>query len=86
MTPGEIRRILAEYLVEARPTLAAVDNLEHVSLRDVLDSIDMLSFLAFIEARFDIEIESSDVTPEHFSSIMSVGQFIDTKFAVRASS
>jgi acyl carrier protein len=86
MNPHEITRILLEYLIAARPKLAEVKNLEDVSLNDVLDSLDMLGFVGFVEERFDLKIESGDFTPEQFSTVILASQFISHNLAIRASS
>ena len=86
MNPHEITRILLEYLIAARPKLAEVKNLEDVSLNDVLDSLDMLGFVGFVEERFDLKIESGDFTPEQFSTVILVSQFVSYKLAILASS
>ena len=84
MNPAEITEILVEYLITAYPAVLDVKNLEHTSLGDVLDSLDMLHFLAFLEERFEVKIESADVTPEQFSDLSSISRFISLKQAMQA--
>ncbi len=86
MSPAEITKILVEYLITACPTLLDVKNLEDTSLNDALDSLDMLHFLVFLEERFDIKIESADVSPEQFSNLISVSEFVSQKLATQVGS
>ena len=79
MTQAEITPILVEYVVSAIPNAVEINNLEHAPLREILDSISMIRFMAFIEERFDLIIASADVTPEQFSNLFSVSQLISRK-------
>ena len=42
----------------------------------LIDSIDMTSILAELEAAFDIEIEMEDMTPENFDSVEAMWKLI----------
>jgi acyl carrier protein len=86
MCPAEITKILAEYLITACRTLPDVKNVEDTSLGDALDSLGMLHFLMFLEERFDIKIESADVSPEQFSNLISVSEFVSRKLATQLGS
>jgi acyl carrier protein len=83
MTVHEITQSLLAYLVRARPGLADLKNLEQVSLSAVLDSLEMLDFLTFVEQHFQVKINSTEFTPEQFSTVSLVSQFISHKLAIR---
>ncbi len=46
-------------------------------LRDIIDSVDMVQFLLFIEESFDLIIDDDDVTPEAFHNLDSVATFVN---------
>ncbi|MBV8565659.1 MAG: acyl carrier protein [Methylobacteriaceae bacterium] len=49
----------------------------HDQLADVgLTSIDMVSLMLAVEAEFDVSIPPSDITPENFRSIASIGTML----------
>ncbi len=47
--------------------------------KDVIDSLDMLELINFIESSFGVVIDSSDVTTDSFSSIEKIANLIRNK-------
>jgi len=47
-------------------------------LREMIDSIDMVQFLAFIEASFGLSLDDDDITPETFRNLDTVASFVNT--------
>ena len=45
----------------------------------VLDSLDILKLVAFLEDRFSIEMDDEDLVPEHFETISNICQFVESK-------
>jgi acyl carrier protein len=45
----------------------------------VLDSLDILRLVAFLEDRFSIEVDDEDLVPEHFETIWNISQFVESK-------
>jgi len=45
-------------------------------LREMIDSVDMVAFLAFIEETFGVAIDNDAVTPETFRDLASVAGFV----------
>ncbi len=54
----------------------------HSPLQRYLDSIAMLDFVVFIENKFAIAIDDSEVTPKNFSTLANVAAYINSKTSV----
>jgi acyl carrier protein len=52
------------------------DDLSGVPLNDLLDSLDMLELLAFIEGELGIEVAEDQVSMDRFRSIKSVARYL----------
>ena len=50
----------------------------------VLDSLDILKLVAFLEERFSIDVDDEELLPEHFETISSISQFVESKTNGRA--
>ena len=48
---------------------------------EVLDSVSILQLLAFVDAEFDVRIESEDVNPDNFDSIERLARYVKRKLA-----
>jgi len=47
--------------------------------KSVLDSLDILKLVAFLEDRFSIEMDDEDLVPAHFETIANICQFVESK-------
>ena len=47
----------------------------------VLDSMGIVQVVDFLEASFDIEIDDEDLVPDHFGSVGSIAEFVESKQA-----
>lgn len=72
--------IIHEYIVNDllngsndRPITNAEDLIES----GIIDSLGIMSLLAFLEERFSLQIASEDLLPENFSSINSITVLVD---------
>lgn len=45
----------------------------------VLDSLGILTLVAFLEEEFSIVVADDDVVPEHFFSVRSIEEFVNAK-------
>ena len=46
-----------------------------------LDSIEVLEIIAAVEESFDLTVEEDDLTPEHFSTVGSLIDFIQQRLS-----
>ena len=74
------QRLIVDYL-RAMPGQGAVSDsaLLDAPLRDVIDSIEMIGFLGFLESTFSIVIKDDEVTPETFETPRSAIAFVEGK-------
>jgi len=72
-----IRRLIVEEL--DFPTPLDLDETTRLFKGGVdLDSFAAVELIALIETHFDIEFEVTDIRPEHFSDINSLGRLVET--------
>lgn len=71
--------IIVRYLRENKPSGMRGDDLRALKLRRVLDSLDMVGFLAFLESTFSIKISDQDVLARNFETVGSVVDFVKKK-------
>jgi len=67
---------LAVFLDEKGEDTSAPDLVSR-PLREMIDSVDMIAFLAFIEETFGVDIDDDAVTPDNFANLSSVAEFVE---------
>jgi acyl carrier protein len=50
----------------------------------VLDSLDLLKLVAFLEDRFSIAMADEDIVPENFETIASICRFVESNTESRS--
>jgi acyl carrier protein len=45
----------------------------------IVDSVGVMELVAFVEEKFDLKIEDTDVTPDNFDSVNKLAAFIRRK-------
>ncbi|MEE8257886.1 MAG: acyl carrier protein [Acidobacteriota bacterium] len=73
---ADIKEELLAFMRDKGRDTSAPDILSR-PLRDIIDSVDMVEFLLFIEESFDLTIDDNDVTPETFHNLDSVATFVN---------
>lgn len=75
--------ILKQFLVNEKliSKFKATDLDENVSLLEigVIDSLNLMRIISFIEERFQIEVSDTDLTPENFETLKAMTNFISNK-------
>lgn len=71
------RFIVDEIMMAERNT--KVDPEESLVASGVLDSLALLRFIAFLEEKFEIEVDDLEVVPENFESINAAKAFVEGK-------
>ena len=69
-----IRAFLAAYHPQGRDGIDRVAATEN--LWRVVDSLNMLLLVEFIEAKFAIRVAPIDFAPQHFSTIAAIARFV----------
>lgn len=74
------RDILYDYFQNLRPDIPKdKDSFERVQLSKLIDSIEMIGFLAFLEETFNIQITHNEVNSGNFYDISSVINYVSIK-------
>lgn len=50
-------------------------------LEGTLDSLALIQLVAFLEEEFQVEIEDSEITRDHFSTITQIGDLVKQRIA-----
>ena len=76
--PNEIRDLIIRELQWTGSPDALTDDYPLLD-KSVLDSLDILKLVSFLEDRFSIDVEDEDLLPEHFETISSIARFVESK-------
>ena len=49
----------------------------------VLDSLDILKLVAFLEEKYSIDVDDKELVPEHFETISNISHFVESKTSNR---
>jgi acyl carrier protein len=76
----DTRMTIRTFVMERFPEARAKSLADHDSLLDsgVVDSLGILEFATFIEEQFSVQLEDDDLTPEHFDSVASIANFVES--------
>lgn len=77
----DIRKFLAEEFLSGNDEIL---NEDIPLLGNVIDSQGVLELVAFIQQRFNIQVEDDDVTTENLASVRSVIELIEKKLRGRS--
>ncbi len=48
----------------------------------IIDSLGILELTAYIEARYGLKVDESDLVPENFDSLLAIKSYIESKLQV----
>jgi acyl carrier protein len=84
----DIAPILTEFVTSKtfRANELARVAIDEPLLGGLMDSVDLLNFVIFIEDEFEIRIDDSDVTKENFATISAVAELVTRRLDDRESS
>jgi acyl carrier protein len=71
-----------KFIVEEIALGSGVDSVGHdddLLAQDVIDSLGIVELVAFLEARYGIDVGDDDLVPENFQSVNSVVAFVAAK-------
>jgi acyl carrier protein len=71
-----------KFIVEEIALGSGVDSVGHnddLLAQDVIDSLGIVELVAFLEARYGIDVGDDDLLPENFQSVNSVVAFVAAK-------
>ena len=73
-----VRRFIVQEILFQRDenVLKADDSLLE---RRIIDSAGMMELVTFLEKQYGITVDRTDIVPENFETIQSIGQLVTTK-------
>jgi len=73
--------IKEEFLVEEPDTVVTEGTL---LLDGIIDSMGLMQLVAFVEEEFGVEVEDADITAEHFQTVASIRELLQSRLTVAA--
>jgi acyl carrier protein len=75
---SEIERfVLNELLYGGGPSELAID--EPLISSGLLDSMDLLRLIAYLEEHYGVAVEEGDLIPENFETLHFIGSYVERK-------
>lgn len=68
---------LRQYFQKASKVGKTLSDNEPLLEGGLLDSLEMVGLLAFIEREFEVVVHDADFDPENFATIAAIGEMID---------
>lgn len=75
----DVREFLRTTLQVQRADAVTVD--EALVDRGVIDSIELMQVVAFVEAQYGVRVADADVSPGNFGSLASIERYVQDKLA-----
>lgn len=60
----------------------AIEITDDAVLSDIIDSIGLVKLLAFLAEKYNLSIDSGDITTENFDTINQIAEFIRKKTTI----
>jgi acyl carrier protein len=76
-TENTIRTLICQVNVTLRPESLSVT--DDITESGMLDSYGFVELMALLESHFNITIDDSEITGDHFATIEKVARFVDSK-------
>lgn len=73
---------LKDFIIEKLEEASGIEDIKEDSAlfeEEILDSISILYLIAEIETEYGIQIPLEDVVEEHFSSVNSIAEYLQTR-------
>jgi len=80
---SEIREFIAKNLLYSGDGFKYGDDVSFLE-EGIVDSIGVMELVAFVEDRYEIQVDDQDVTPDNFDSINRLAKYIRQNFVVES--
>lgn len=70
-----IRRYVTENIMYSSDGFPYADNVSFLDA-GIIDSMNVMEIVMFIEENFDIQVKDEDITPDHFDSVRGLADYI----------
>jgi acyl carrier protein len=75
---ADIQRFIVAELARGRG-VTSIDRGESLLTSGIVDSHGVMELVAFLEQRYGVAIDDSDLTPENFDNVASIEAFVERK-------
>lgn len=82
-TRDMIRSFIAEELLFSGGGFPHSDEASFLD-EGIIDSMNILQLVLFVEQKFGLSVKDEDIVPEHFDSVSKVAAFVESKTLVHA--
>ncbi|UCC99522.1 MAG: acyl carrier protein [Phycisphaerales bacterium] len=79
----EIRRFIVENILFGDEN--GLDETTSFEANGILDSLGMVELITFVEDRFGIEIEDTEIAPENLDSVQRIAELVERKLTPQIS-
>jgi acyl carrier protein len=79
---AETRRYVLENFLYTKPDARLADD-ERLLERGIVDSMGVMELVTFLQDRFGIAVDESEITEEHFGSLAAIATYVERKRARR---
>lgn len=80
---SEIREFIAKNLLYSGDGFKYGDDVSFLE-EGIVDSIGVMELVAFVEDRYEIQVDDQDVTPDNFDSINRLAEYIRHNYVVES--
>ena len=70
------------FIKTLKPNMPDFDENQNLLESGLLDSVAMMELVVWCEEFFDFSIDTDDLTPENFSTLKSITEYVETALAV----
>jgi acyl carrier protein len=77
-TSSDIEQFVLAQLARGRG-VTSLDRGESLLTSGIVDSHGVMELVAFLEERYGVSIDDSDLTPENFDNVASIEAFVERK-------
>lgn len=74
----KLRRFIAETILFSNNGYPYPDDASFLE-NGIIDSMNIMEIVMFVEDRFGIKVEDSEIIPDHFDSIARIADFVERK-------
>ena len=78
LTIDRIKQFISSELL-SNTGLAALNDNDPLIESGVIDSYGIMSVIAFLEKDFGIQLESHELIPDNFETLLSIAELVDSK-------
>jgi D-alanine--poly(phosphoribitol) ligase subunit 2 len=76
-----VKQTIKQYIAD-KIVGEAIEITDDAVLSDIIDSIGLVKLLAFLAEKYNLSIDSGDITTENFDTINQIAEFVRKKTTI----